>query len=85
MVCIARNNIKLRLYGEYYSDSIFCTVIGQEGMSKPVFWHLMFKAFSCHLAIIKFISTKLSPFKVLSRTSSHKLEIQQLHITALYY
>ena len=24
----------------------FCTVIEQESMSKPVFWHLMFKVFS---------------------------------------
>ena len=28
----------------------FCMVIEQESMSKPVFWHLMFKAFSCNLA-----------------------------------
>ena len=72
----------------------FCTVIEQESMSKPVFWYLMFKAlilltlaFSLPVAIwlINFISIKRSwPFKVSSRTSSHKLEIQQLHITALY-
>ena len=28
----------------------FCTVIEQESMPKPVFWHLMFKAFSYNLA-----------------------------------
>ena len=63
----------------------FYTVIEQESMSKPVFWHFIFKAFSCNLANQVYFYTKRSPFKVSSRTSSHKLEMQQLHITALYY
>ena len=54
-------------------------------MSKPVFWHLMFKAFSCNLANQVYFYYKRSPFKVSSGTSSHKLEMRQLHITALYY
>ena len=59
----------------------FCKVIEQESMGKPVFLNLMFKAFS--LVAIYNVLGHLS--QVSSRTSSHKLEIRQLNITALYY
>ena len=63
----------------------FCIVVEQESMSKPVFWHLMFKGFLVAISLIKFISTKSSPFEVSGRTSSHKLETWPLYNTALYY
>ena len=37
----------------------FCTVLEQESMSKPVFWYLMFKAFSCNFANQVYLSPKV--------------------------
>ena len=37
----------------------FCTVLEQESMSKPVFWYLMFKAFSCNLANQVYLSPEV--------------------------